>query len=303
MTDNDKTFFVAPILNRPATSAIWPSCLVVLQGIDVGNKIALHKDTITIGRAQDMDICLTQGGVSRMHAVIQRLNEQQFLLIDKNSTNGTLVNSQVITEILLKDQDVIRIGDSILKFIASDSPEQSYYEELYRQTHLDKALQIYNKHYFLNKLKEEILSCQRYGNELSLILFDVDHFKQFNDTYGHLAGDAALIQLAEIGKKHLRETDSLCRYGGEEFTVIMPRTSQQQAYVLSENIRTIVSKTPVHYSGTAIDMTISIGITSYSLDNTQFIRTPELLIAQADKALYQAKHSGRNKVILFNDAL
>lgn len=164
-------------------------------------------------------------------------------------------------------------------------------------------MQIYNKHYFLNKLKEEIISCQRYSNELSLILFDVDHFKRLNDTYGHLAGDAALIQLAEIGKQHFRETDSLCRYGGEEFAVIMPKTSQQQAYLLSENIRTVVSKTPVNYAGTALAMTISIGITSYSLHDTTQPTTPELLIAQADKALYQAKHSGRNKVSLFNDIL
>jgi diguanylate cyclase (GGDEF)-like protein len=117
-----------------------------------------------------------------------------------------------------------------------------------------------------------------------------------------LAGDAALIQLAEICKEHIRETDILCRYGVEEFAIIIPHTDQQQAYLLSEAIRELVAKTPVNYADAAINMTVSIGITSYDPQNTQSI-TKGLLIAQADKALYQAKHSGRNKVIIFTPTL
>jgi diguanylate cyclase (GGDEF)-like protein len=298
MIDNQKTICTKLTVNQPANYLTWTACLVVLQGAEVGNKILLNKNEITIGRTKDMDICLTQGNVSRMHAVIQRLDEQQFLLIDKDSTNGTSVNEKAIKSTLLKDQDVISIGDSKLKFIASDSPEQAYYDKLYRRIHLDKVLRIYNKYYFLSKLEEEIILCERYSKELSLILLNVDHFKRLNDSYGHLAGDTALIQLAEICKEHIRETDTLCRCGVEEFAVIMPQTDQQQAYVLSETIRELVAKTPVNYADTAIDMTISIGITGYTPSATK-----GMLITQADKALHQAKHSGRNKVIIFTPTL
>lgn len=279
----------------------WTTCLVIVRGTGIGNKILLNKNEMTIGRAKDMDVRLTEAGVSRRHAVIRRLNEQQFLLIDSHSTNGTLINSERITEAVLNDRDLIAIGDSRLKFIAADSPEQPYYEELYCQAQMDKALQVYNKHYFLNKLDEEVMRCKRYGFPLSLALLDADHFKRLNDTYGHPAGDAALIQLAGIIKKRIRDTDVLCRYGGEEFTVIMPQTNQQRAYVLAEHIRLLVAKTPVNYGDAVIDMTISLGISSYAGHEPSCTR--ELLIAQADKALYEAKHNGRNKVMLFNPVL
>ena len=280
----------------------WTACLVVVRGIGIGNKILLNKNEMTIGRARDVDLRLAEAEVSRRHAVIQHRGELEFLLIDTDSTNGTLINSDRIKEAVLKDQDLITIGDNRLKFIAADSPEQPYYEELYRQAQMDKALQVYNKHYFLTKLDEEMMRCKRYGLPLSLILLDADHFKRLNDTYGHLAGDAALIQLAEIIKKRIRDTDVLCRYGGEEFTIIMPQTHQQQAYVSAEHIRILVAKTPVNHDNTVIDMTISLGISSYTGHEKQAC-TRELLIAQADKALYEAKHSGRNKVMLFNPTL
>lgn len=297
MTD-EKTMCIPPV-NDEAEHQTWTACLMVIQGADIGNRILLNKEEITIGRAKNVDVRLTQGHVSRKHAVIQCVDAQQFLLIDQNSTNGTSVNAKEIQSTLLKDQDIISIGTSKLKFIASDNPEQAYYEELYRQSQMDRALQIYNKHYFLSKLDEEIIRCQRYDNGLSLALFDVDHFKRLNDIYGHLAGDAALVQLAEICKQRTRVTDILCRYGGEEFAIIMPHTNQKQAFIFAESIRLLVARTPVYYADTTIEMTISIGITSYSSLDTPPC-TKELLIAEADKALYQAKHNGRNKTIIFN---
>jgi diguanylate cyclase (GGDEF)-like protein len=297
MTDYLETCII-PRSTESSEYPLWIACLVVLKGTCLGDRILLNKDEITIGRTKNTDICLFQdNGASRMHAVIQRINEQKFLLIDKNSVNGTLVNSRKITEAILEDQDLISISQHILKFISSTSPEQAHYDELYRQTHTDKALQIYNKHYFLTKLDEEINRCQRYHTELSLLLFDVDHFKKVNDTYGHLAGDAVLVQLAELVKQRIRTTDILCRYGGEEFTIIMPHINQQQAYIVAEHIRSLVAKMLVHHADLTIPVTISIGISSYVAGNIEHAK--ETLIEQADKALYQAKHSGRNKVMLF----
>ena len=302
MNDDDKTTFITSTGKHLfANQSEWTACLVVLKGDEVGNKVLLNKDEITIGRSKNADICLTRGDVSRTHAVIQRMDEELFLLIDKESTNGTLINEQTIKSVLLKDRDVISIGDSQLKFIASDSPEQAYYEGLYKRISLDKVLRIHNKYYFLSKLDEEIIRCQHSDNQLSLVLLDVDDFKQINESYGHQTGDAALIQLAEICKSCIRETDILCRYNVEKFAIIMPETGQQQACELSESIQTQVAKTPVNYGTAAIDITVSIGVTSYVPNGASESFTKGLLIAQAEKAMYEAKRNGgKNKVAFVN---
>ncbi|TAN46564.1 MAG: GGDEF domain-containing protein [Methylococcaceae bacterium] len=302
MTNNDETTHIISMDNSSIEAPMWTACLVVLQGANIGNKIPLNKEETTIGRAAGVDICLTQGGVSRRHATIKRINDRQFLLIDNDSTNGTLVNSNNIKNKILNDQDIIGIGDGALKFIASDSPEQAYYDALYRQSQMDKALNIYNKYYFLTKLDDEMVRSHAVGNDLSLLLLDIDHFKRLNDGHGHLAGDAALILIAGICKNCIRKFDVLCRYGGEEFGVIAPYTNQQQAYMLAEYMRAQVAKTPFEYAGKTLSITISVGVTSYSASDMHPCEK-EWLIAQADKALYQAKQNGRNKVMVFNEAL
>ena len=298
---SDQTTFTIPDGGQLVDNTLWTACLVVVRGAGTGNKFLLHKDEMIIGRADDVDVRLARAGVSRRHALVRRLNDEQFVLADLDSTNGTFVNSQQIEEVTLKDQDLIGIGDSRLKFIAADSPEQPYYEELYCQAQLDKALQIYNKHYFLSRMDEELRRHQRGNAPLSLILLDVDHFKRLNDTHGHLAGDAALVHLAVVIKEHIREGDVLCRYGGEEFGIIMPQTDQQQALSVAERIREAVAAAPVTYANAVIPMTISLGISSDS--NLVESYTREVLITQADNALYEAKHQGRNRVVLFTPAM
>lgn len=294
---NEQTTCTIPDNGQTMEQTGWTACLVIVRGVGTGNKILLNRDEIIIGRADDVDVRLAKAGVSRRHAMVRRIGEQQFQLSDLQSTNGTFVNSERITEITLKDQDLIAVGESRLKFLAADSPEQPYYEELYCQSQLDKALQIYNKHYFLTRLDEELRRHQLFEAPLSLLMFDVDHFKRLNDTYGHLAGDAALVHLAETVKQRIRVTDVLCRYGGEEFGIIMPQTNAQQAQVVAEQIRLLVLSAPVKHEQTVINMTISLGISSHSKDEPQASR--EALIMQADMALYTAKHSGRNRVIVY----
>jgi two-component system cell cycle response regulator len=298
MTDDDKTTFITQS-NKPfIKESAWTACLVVLKGEDIGNKVLLNKDEITIGRAKNADMCLTRGDVSRMHAIIQRVDEQQFMLVDNDSTNGTLVNAQSIKSILLKDRDIISIGDSQLKFLSSDSSEQAYYDGLYKRISLDKVLRIHNKYYFLSKLDEEMIRSQRHGSHLSLVLLDVDDFKQINESYGHQAGDAALIQLAEICKNCIKETDILCRYGVEKFAIIMPETNQQQACTLSESIQKLVTTIPVNYANIAIDITVSIGVTGYASSSATESFTKGILISQAEKAMYEAKRkTGSNKIV------
>jgi diguanylate cyclase (GGDEF)-like protein len=294
---SEQTTCTIPAHGQTVEQTRWTACLVVVRGVGTGNKILLNRPETTIGRADEVDVRLAKAGVSRRHAVVHQIGEQQFRLSDLQSTNGTFVNSERIEEALLKDQDLIAIGESRLKFIAADSPEQPYYEELYCQAQLDKALQVYNKHYFLTRLDDELRRHQLSASSLALILMDVDHFKRLNDNFGHLAGDAALVHLVELARQHLRENDVLCRYGGEEFGIILPQTDAQQALAIAEEIRLLVASAPVHHAEKVIAMTISLGISCHSLSTPKSTR--EALIVQADKALYTAKHGGRNRSLVY----
>lgn len=292
---NEQTTFTIPDSGQWLDEGQYTACLVVIRGAGTGNKILLNRDLQVIGRADDADVRLAKAGVSRRHAQVERLADQQFRLTDLGSTNGTFVNAARVTEALLKDQDVIAIGETRLKFLAADSPEQPYYEALFSQAQLDKALQVYNKHYFLTRLDEELRRHRVLAAPLTLALIDVDHFKRLNDSYGHLVGDAALTHLVALVKGRIRDADVFCRYGGEEFGLIMPQTPPQQALQVAEQLRMLVANAPLQQGNRLIDMTISLGISDASDPDA----TPDGLIQRADRALYHAKHSGRNRVSVY----
>ncbi len=296
--DSEQTTFTIPSANETPEQGDWIACLIVVRGVGTGNKILLNRPQVSIGRADDADVRLAKAGVSRRHALIETLAEEVFQIKDLGSTNGTYVNGEKVSAVILKEQDLIGIGESRLKFIAADSPDQPYYEELYCQAQLDKALQIYNKHYFLTRLDDELRRHRRALSPLALILFDADHFKRFNDTYGHLAGDAALVHLCELTKPILRDSDVLCRYGGEEFAIVLPQTDSDTAHGIAEQIRQRVADSPVQHGGQSIAITISLGVAAHTVVSPQ--ATKESLIVQADKALYSAKHGGRNQTAVWS---
>ncbi|MBK8067465.1 MAG: diguanylate cyclase [Rhodanobacteraceae bacterium] len=288
---NDQTTYTLPTNAQWIDEGHYTACLVVIRGAGTGNKILLNRDTLVIGRADDADLQLPKAGVSRRHAIVERVGEQAFRIKDLGSTNGTYINAARVDEATLKDQDVIAIGETRLKFLSADSPEQPYYEALYSQAQLDKALQVYNKHYFLTRLDEELRRHRVIGAPLSLVMLDVDHFKRLNDTYGHLVGDAALVHLVALVKGRIRDSDVFCRYGGEEFALILPQTPTQQALEVAEQLRALVANAPLQHADKVINMTISLGIS----DAADLATVPEAMIQRADRALYHAKRTGRNK--------
>lgn len=272
------------------------SLFVMLQGPAVGQIFPLFLDEMTIGRDKQANICLDDASVSRLHARIRNSGES-IELTDLGSTNGTWVNGENCAQRTLKDQDHVQIGSSVAKFVSAASTEQPYYEEAYRQAYMDKVLLVYNKHYCLQRLDEELLRCRHDGLTLSLLIFDADHFKKLNDTYGHLAGDAALVHLMSIVKSHTRSTDALCRYGGEEFALILPDTGLSTAYAVAEHIRSRVAKTPLEFFDQTISVTISTGVASFVPSEAKNLIDRESLIQEADHALYLAKLGGRNRTV------
>jgi diguanylate cyclase (GGDEF)-like protein len=162
----------------------------------------------------------------------------------------------------------------------------------------DEMTQIYNKRYFISRLENEVAKADRHSEPMSLLFFDVDHFKKLNDTYGHQAGDLVLKTLAQNVRLNCRKYDIPARYGGEEFVLVLPKTAPPGALIIAERIRKGVEGMRVQFDGQDLSCTISIGIASFP-DHAD---TSEGLISAADKALYLAKGSGRNRTLSFSKA-
>ena len=158
---------------------------------------------------------------------------------------------------------------------------------LARMALTDGLTNVFNRAYFDSVLEQETARCRRTGRPLSILLLDLDHFKRINDTYGHPSGDQTLKKVAQVMEKELRKSDTVCRYGGEEFAIVLPETPPSHAYAVAERIRKKIARLSLGFSVTA-----SIGLGS-SMGATAI--TPETLVREADKALYAAKNAGRNR--------
>lgn len=152
-----------------------------------------------------------------------------------------------------------------------------------------------NRRYFMNRGKEELARCLRYGPPLCLLLLDIDHFKQVNDTYGHDAGDEVLKSLTQKCRMVLRETDLFARLGGEEFAALLMQTSQQDALLTAERLRSAIQQMPLPQISATFSITISIGVALFDGSDGSI----EELMKRADQAMYRAKQSGRNCVVLY----
>ena len=169
------------------------------------------------------------------------------------------------------------------------------FKEVKLRADRDGLTRIYNRHSFEERLVYEIKRRRRYNHDLSLLMFDLDHFKQVNDTYGHKAGDIVLRKVGEILTETFRNTDLPARYGGEEFVVLLPHTSERAAWKLAERVREAIESTRFHYDGHDFTVTASIGVSSVEAGA---LTKDDDLIVKADKALYEAKHNGRNMVVV-----
>jgi hypothetical protein len=153
--------------------------------------------------------------VSRRHARVFRTGEQ-WMVEDLGSTNGSYVNDVPVQRSVLRDNDFLKIGAAIFKFLSGVGVEASYYEEIYRMTIIDGLTGAHNKRYFIEFLDREMARCARYGRPLSLVMFDIDHFKKINDQHGHLTGDHVLKEIAKRLHARIRR-EGLARCSGEEF--------------------------------------------------------------------------------------
>jgi diguanylate cyclase (GGDEF)-like protein len=161
-----------------------------------------------------------------------------------------------------------------------------------RQSTRDALTGLYNRRYLEETLGRELILAERHGQPVSVIMADLDHFKAVNDRYGHLGGDEVLRVFGDLMKRQVRGSDIYCRYGGEEFLLVLPHMSTENAIERAEQLRSAMAAAPVPYGDSAIAVTASFGVATFPRDG----RTGDELIAAADSALYLAKETGRNRV-------
>lgn len=270
------------------------ACLVLVYppGPDMGKRFPLQRNEVVLGRGSDCDIQVDRDSVSRRHARVFR-NGEQWMVEDLGSTNGSYVNDVPVQRSILRDSDFLKIGAAIFKFLSGAGVEAAYHEEIYRMTIIDGLTGAHNKRSFLEFLEREIARCARHRRPLSLLMFDIDHFKSINDTHGHLTGDYVLKEMSKRLLGRIRREELLARYGGEEFATVLPETDNAGAMIFGEQIRRLVADEVFEYEGDRFPVTISVGVATVEgedVDTTAFIK-------MADDNLYRAKREGRNKVI------
>ena len=292
VTPSEEETRVTHIANLSNMKRPTDACLVQIYGPELGRRYPLDRPQVTVGRELSNDIVVELDNVSRRHCMFAALEGKVFLR-DMGSTNGTLLNDQVIEqETALRSSDLIKAGGAIFKFLYGDDVETQYHEEIYRLTIVDGLTQVSNKRFFLEFLEREMARCHRYGRALSLVIFDLDHFKKVNDEFGHLAGDFVLQEVASLARERIRHEECLARFGGEEFAVVMPESGPEKVRIFAEKLLRLVGEHDFRYEGRKLPVTLSIGVADMSSEMTE----PGHFIKAADAQLYRAKREGRNRV-------
>lgn len=268
--------------------------LLQYDGGAAGKRFVLEGNAVVLGRRADkVQVWIDDASVSREHCRLDFQGTKAFVT-DMGSLNHTFINDQMILGTgELAQGDMLRVGNIRLRYFAHGSADQVLYDRIYRMLVFDKLLDILRKEYFLERLEEEFRLAKQTGQAASLLFFDLDKFKNINDTYGHDAGDFVLKEVCNTIKGLLRDSgDAFGRYGGEEFCIVLPRADLQESIAFAENVRTRVEQTSYDYEGARMPVTLSIGVSQLAAE----IATPLDWIKATDALVYQAKRNGRNRV-------
>jgi diguanylate cyclase (GGDEF)-like protein len=190
------------------------------------------------------------------------------------------------------DEDNVRLLEIITQQISIAIENTSLYEKLQESANTDGLTQINNRVFFQRRLSNELEQAQQLGYEVSVILYDIDDFKKFNDTYGHLFGDIVLKTIAQMVKESIRKDDLVARFGGEEFIIMLPHTGKEAAYEKAEDLRRRIAQLIIQDGEVSASVTVSMGVSTFP----SLAKTELTLLNSADEALYQAKKSGKNCV-------
>lgn len=266
--------------------------LIQYSGDHLGRRYVLAHPNPLIGRSGHADILVADESVSREHARCQ-VSVRVVSIEDLGSSNGTYVNGERIhAPTPLNNGDMVQLGNVHLKFFAAQSLENAFHDAIFRKASIDQGTQVFNRQYLMESLEAAFAISRSSGRPLSLIYFDLDHFKRVNDTHGHSGGDHVLREIAAVARTCLRDGDVLGRVGGEEFVVIVPDADARLAAALAERLRRAAQGHSMSYAGRSIQQTVSLGVSQLA----PAFKTAKDLLDDADRKLYRSKHEGRNRV-------
>ena len=268
--------------------------LVRTDAQNAGQVLKLDGPKFGLGRHPDNQACIDDDGISRFHARIS-VDGEKYWVEDLGSSNGTYINGRRVTSCELNNGDTLNLGPRVsFRFSSATAHEERVLKQLYESSVRDPLTGAFNRHYFSSQLSSEVAYAARHDTPLSVILLDIDFFKKVNDTHGHLGGDAALVHLTNVFAKGLRTEDLLARYGGEEFVILLRGISVERAAAVADRLRTSLESQPVVHGETRFNVTASFGCASLTCCQGA---VPDVLLEMADRRLYRAKESGRNRVI------
>lgn len=268
--------------------------LTRVRGNNVGQVITLKQAICDIGRYSDSQIWLRDDGVSRRHARIFP-EGGGFVLQDLGSANGTFVEGRLIKQHRLNDGELIQLGPvAAFRYSITDEDQETLLRRLYATSVTDSLTGAHNREHFDTQVEVELSYRRRHDTPLSIVLFDLDHFKQINDTYGHPGGDEVLKAVAAAARTQLRTEDVFARYGGEEFAIILRGIDIQGARAMADRLRLRVSELRVPHDKHEIRVSLSGGCAAASELETVSLTA---LLGLADRRLYAAKKAGRNRIV------
>jgi two-component system cell cycle response regulator len=286
------------------TTAAGAMYLILQNGAIPGAMLRLAAGDNTLGRMEDNTHQIAEGTISRHHALLRIGADGCASLTDLGTTNGTFRNGRPLEPhraAALKEGDRIRFGSNIVaRFSRPDHDEERFQREMFERTVRDPLTGLHNRAYFLDLMETIGRRSAADGLGLAVLMLDVDHFKDVNDLHGHDMGDAVLREVARILKLSTRVDDLVARYGGEEFVAALPIAEPAAAIDRAERtLRNLAAKS-IALGGASISVTASIGLAFASPDAP---RPAAALLSAADRGLYQAKRSGRNRVVYVSDTL
>lgn len=249
--------------------------------------------TVEVGRAESVEISLPEvRSISRSHARL-RYQGRTVTIEDAGSTNGTFVNDERVAGMtVLRSGDRFQVGSVHFKFLHEQDPEHAYHEAIYQMVMRDGLTEAFNQRKFREELAREFARAERHERPLCLVLFDLDSFKEVNDTHGHLCGDMVLKQIAASVRELLRPEQVFARVGGDEFAILCPETTLEGGAAMAEKLRHRMAELAFAREGATFSVTCSFGLA----ERQREMELDEQLFESADRALYVAKAAGRNRV-------
>ena len=267
--------------------------LLRMEGAEAGRVYSLGDGCYDLGRLAENAVVVDDADVSRHHARIW-WRDGCHVIEDRGSRNGTYVQGRLVKCAELSGGDLIQLGPrTSLRYERMDRRQEALLKQLYESSTRDGLTGAFNRKYYSDRLAGEVAFARRHRTQIGLILFDIDHFKDVNDRYGHPAGDVVLRQLAAAVTQQLRSEDLFARIGGEEFAVVLRGIPLHGCVHLAERLRAVVEAQPVMLEGRALRVTVSVGC---AVLGGEKISASELT-SMADERLYEAKRGGRNRVV------